>query len=321
MDRNQLRYQIISALLQADRPLTLSELEAACRSETDAPNRTLLRKVLAELVAHAQVVRGALVPGQAAPQYAWRARWESEAQSRAGDVQQDLRHVLDTVEHVPPEKLAADSLPSVAFYRYVLGPDYQPPPNKRYLVFLQCSVRRPFSTAPSHAPMRRAIRVATGYDPRKDPACPVHVVVLASKIGPVPYELEDLYPANVRGGGVKHFDRDTYARIEPILAERMAQYILTYGEDYERITSFTQGRYAEVLDHARLLSVQQDGPAFKILPQDDGAIVTRMKRSKPHQYWARYWIQLYLEIVGWLALEQQQQAYARLQKLEVEYRA
>jgi hypothetical protein len=168
--------------------------------------------------------------------------------------------------------------------------------------------------------MRRAIRAATGFDPRKDPACPVHVVVLASKIGPVPYELEDLYPANVRGGGVKHLDRETYARVKPVLAERMAQYILTYSERYERITSFTQGRYAEVLDHARALSAQQGGPTFNILPQGDGAIVTRMKQSRPHQYWARYWIQLYLEIVSWLTRERQRQAQARLNKLEVEYR-
>ena len=42
--------------------------------------------------------------------------------------------------------------------------------------------------------------------------------------------LEDLYPANVRGGGVKRFDREIYERVKPVLAERMAQYILTYGE-------------------------------------------------------------------------------------------
>jgi hypothetical protein len=190
------------------------------------------------------------------------------------------------------------------------------------LVFLQCSVRRPFSTAPSHAPLRRAIRAATGYDPRHDPACPVHVVVLASKIGPVPYELEDLYPANVRGGGVKHFGQQTYQRVKPLLAERMARYLLTYSRHYERITSFTQGRYAEVLGQARKIAVEQGGLGldFPILPQAGGPIVTRMRGSKPHQYWARYWIQLYLEITSWLDPDQQRLATARLQELDVDYR-
>ena len=185
MDRNELRYCIISTLLQADGPLTLPELDAACRSETDTPDEATLLAVLTELVDSAQVVQGALLPNRIAPQYAWRARWESEAHSRTSDVQQDLRYALDTAEHVAAGDLDVDSQPSTAFYRYVIGPQYAPPQNKRYLVFLQCSVRRPFSTAPSHAPMRRAIRTATGYDPRKDPACPVHVVVLASKVGPV----------------------------------------------------------------------------------------------------------------------------------------
>ena len=50
--------------------------------------------------------------------------------------------------------------------------------------------------------MRKAIETATGYNPRKHfEKCPVHVVVLASKIGPVLYELENVYPANVKGGG------------------------------------------------------------------------------------------------------------------------
>lgn len=313
------RYSLIAALLQADEPLTLSELEASCRVENGSLDSNLVRTVLKDLVDAAQVVEGELLPDRAILQYAWRARWESTERSRTGVVRQDLRSALETTNRVPPAELSATSPPSTAFYDYVVGPQYAPPENKRFLVILQCSVRRPFSTAPSHAPIRRAIRAATGYDPRKNPACPAHVVVLASKIGPVPYELEDLYPANVRGGGVKHFDQATYDRVRPVLAERMAQYILTHGEHYEQITSFTQGRYAEVLLHARDLTVQQGGASFSILPQAGGPIVTRMNKSKPHQYWARYWIQLYLEIVAWLAPEQQRQAQARLAELKVEF--
>jgi hypothetical protein len=244
-------------------------------------------------------------------------------------LQHDLRTALDTVDRIAPDELNVDSRPSKAFYDYVVGTEthreYCPPANKRFLVILQCSVRRPFSSAPSHAPMRRAIRVATGYDPRRDfAACPVHVVVMASKIGPVPYELEDLYPANVRGGGVKHFRPETYKRVKPILAARMAQFILAFRDQYEQITSFTEGRYSEVLDQARTIAAKQAGKGlrFSILPKAGGACVTRSTSgAAPHQYWARYWIQLYLEVVSWLDPDQQTEAQARLNKLNIEYRS
>jgi hypothetical protein len=239
-------------------------------------------------------------------------------------VQQNLRAALEAVARIPNYELDVESEPSIAFCDYVLH-EYQPPRDKRFLVFFQCSVRRPFSTAPSHAAMRRAIRMATGYDPSPRVAfesCPVHVVVLASKIGPVPYELEDLYPANVRGGGVKQFDWRRYERVKPILAERMAQYALAFQEHYERITTFTEGRYAEVMEAAREIAIEQGGNSlrFSILPKIDGTRIVRIGKSTPHQYWARYWIQLYLEIVNWLEPQQQQQAEARLAKLKVETR-
>ena len=60
---------------------------------------------------------------------------------------------------------------------------------------------------------------------------------------------------------------------------------------------------------------------FPILPRIGGPSIVRIGKSKPHQYWARYWIQLYLEIVGWLDPEEQDQARTRLSKLKVEYRS
>ena len=168
MGYDELRYGAIATLLQADEPLTLSELEAACRAVDGSSDTSLLQAVLKDLVDASQVIEGDLLPGQAALQYAWRARWESRARERASDLQQDLRAALEITERVPPEELNVESRPATAFYSYVVSAEYTPPANKRFLVFLQCSVRRPFSTAPSHAPLRRAIRTATGYDPRAD---------------------------------------------------------------------------------------------------------------------------------------------------------
>ena len=86
----------------------------------------------------------------------------------------------------------------------------------------------------------------------------------------------------------------------------------------QRLTTFTQGRYAEVMRDARDIVVERCGePAgFPILPRMDGPRVVRMGQSRARQYWARYWIQLYLQIVGWLEPDQRTLAQARLEKLE-----
>jgi len=318
LKRNEVRYRIISTLLQAGGPLPLPELLDGC-----GVGEGELAPVLRELVNGGLVIEGELLPGRPAPQYCWAARWEEMAQRRAADARRALRTALEPTETVPGSQLDVESDPAVAFHNHVIS-EYRPPTDKRYLVFLQCSVRRPFSSSPSHASMRRAIAVATGNDPRKDfERCPVHAVVLASKIGPVPYELEDLYPANVRGGGVKHFDTAYYARVKPILAERMAGYVIAHGHNYERITTFTEGRYAEVMQDARDIVVERCGETatLPILPRLSGPRVVRMGQSRPRQYWARYWIQLYLEIVSWLEPDQRALAKARLEKLQVEVRA
>ena len=44
-----------------------------------------------------------------------------------------------------------------------------------------------------------------------------------------------------------------------------------------------------------------------------------MDKSTPRTYWAKFWIQLYLEIVSWLDPALQAQAQARLKKLKVKY--
>jgi len=139
--------------------------------------------------------------------------------------------------------------------------------------------------------------------------------VLASKIGPVPYELEDVYPANVRGGGVKHFDRAYYAKVKPILAERMAEYIVTHKDNYEAIATFTESRYGEVMAEARQITAID----FPVLPGSNGAQIMQMGASIPRTYWEKYWIQLYLEVLSWLESTKQKQAESRLKKMGVKY--
>jgi len=307
---NEIRNRVIAVLLQSEAVLGLGEIAAQAGIQEKQ-----LRPVLEELVASCQVVEGRLSPDQQAPQYRWRARWESEIGRRTAEAKERLRGLVGAADDVPDERPGIDSPPVLAFHEYVIN-EYRPPEDKRCLVFLQCSVRRPFSTSPSQASMRRAISVATGYDPSNDfLSCPVHVVVLASTMGPVPYEFEDIHPANVGGGGVKHFSSEHYARVKPILAERMAAYVTAHRDCYDHITTFTDGRYGEVIEDAKGIA----GVDFPVLPVPNGPRILRMGRSAPRTYWQKYWIQLYLEIVSWLESPSQEQAGARLKELDVRF--
>lgn len=312
----ELRYRVTAALLQAGQPLALDDLAAMCGA-SEAAVLSVLRPLLGERL----VLAVDRVGTSLTPVYCWRTRWEALTQRQLRSARHEIVAAVSAVPRVPDAQLDVHSPPSVSFCKYVVE-QYRPPQGKRYLVFFQCSVRRPFSTSPSHASMRRAIRLATGTDPRHDAAgCPVHVVVLASKIGPVPYELEDLYPANVRGGGVKHMAQEAYDRVRPILAQRMAEYMVAHAAHYERYASFTEGRYGEVMRAAKKLAAQTaaGGTDLHIFPQEDGPRVVRTGTSAPRTYWACYWIQLYLEVVSWLPPRQQARAAQRLERHGVEY--
>ena len=302
------RHRLVRTLLQSEGPLGLDALA----EQSSVPEEDL-GPLLQAMVNGGQVVAGDLVPGRPGPQYRWAAYWEKVARTEARDSRRSLRTAVDASERLPAHLLTIDCEDVVAFHRYIID-EYAPPKDKSFLVFFQCSVRRPFSKSPSHASMRRAISTATGSDPAKEfETCPVHVVVLASRIGPVPYELEDTYPANVGSGGVKHFAPDHYARVRPILAQRMAEYMTRHGGRYLHMAAFADGRYAEVLRDAQALA----GTAFAVLPDKRGAAVTCMGTSRPRTYWAKYWIQLYNEIVPWLDPAVQRDAAARLKKLKV----
>ncbi len=231
------------------------------------------------------------------------------------NTRRELEDALRPYTTSPERDADVESPVAQAFYEYLME-QYRPPEDKRLLVFFQCSVRRPFSKSTSHAFMRRAVAVATGYDPRRDSqACPVHVVVLASTLGPVPYELEDVYPANVRSVGVKRFSESRYARARPLLAERIAGYLRAHARHYDEVAAFTHGRYAEVMADARAAA----GRSFAIFPVLGGPAVVRMGTSVPRTYWQRHWIQLYFEVVGWLPPAEQARADQRLRALSVVY--
>ncbi|MHC4562197.1 MAG: hypothetical protein ACYS8X_05420, partial [Planctomycetota bacterium] len=108
--------------------------------------------------------------------------------------------------------------------------------------------------------------------------------VLASLIGPVPYDLEEVYPATVSAGGVKDFGQDDYALVRPILADRMAAYISANRDHYERYATFTDSRYGQVMADAAELA----GVEMAIFPDRRGTRIARFGDSRPRQYWQKY---------------------------------
>jgi len=308
--RNEARSRLISALADADGPLTIDELAAECAIARDA---TLL--LIGELVRENMVVEGELRADRPGPHYGLGSRWIREAERRsAGDR-------IPSQRTSTRPRASIESEPVIAFHNYLIS-EYAPPRDKRFLVFFQCCVRRPYSASPSHGSMRRAVSVATGYDPSRDfERCSAHVVVLADHIGPVPYELEDVYPANVRAPSIKWLKPQYYEYVKPILAERVAEYVVAHRDRYDRIAAFCEGRYGEVMIEARGVAADRGAKEFPILPLLDGPRVIRMGKSIPRTYWQKYWIQLYLEIVSWLDSAGRDRAQARLAAMGVEHSA
>ncbi len=192
---------------------------------------------------------------------------------------------------------------------------YRPPAGQSIGLVLQCSVRRPFSKSPSHAPLRRAVRLATGVDPAVDFArCPVHVVVLASHLGPVPYELEAEPPASLRAPGVKQMSDSAYAAARPLLAERLAAYFDRHGRAWQHLVAFCHGRYAKVAE----LSAALAGRELTILPDPDGPQVRRLADKVPRAYWQRTWIQLCLALLDRLPEETAAEGRGRLGAVDYE---
>lgn len=309
MATHEQRARIISALLQAGGPVSLERLAAECDVAEAAG-------IVDALHQEDQVLLGDLAADGPAPHCCWWACWERLMQERLGSTREALRARVAAAGE-PTRSVDLDDAAARALCEYVTQ-EYEPPPGKPTLVVLQCSVRRPFSSSPSHASMKRAIALATGYDPQEGFArCPVHVVVLASKVGPVPYEFEDLYPANVRSGGVKHASPQDYARIKPILAQRMGDYVAAHRSRYERVLTFTESRYGEVMAEA----AAQCGLSLTVLPLPDGPRVLRMGESKPRTYWQKHWIQLYLAILETADEGGRSRAARRLGDMDVEYEA
>jgi archaeosine synthase len=93
-----------------------------------------------------------------------------------------------TLPLIGPESYNA---PSIRRFRERLLERYQPPPNKKTILLIPCSARKPYSDSKSHRRFERVIQSSLGGTRFN-----LAEVILTSPLGVVPRELERIFPAS-----------------------------------------------------------------------------------------------------------------------------
>jgi len=144
-----------------------------------------------------------------------------------------------------------------AFIRYVLH-NFDPG-DKKVLVILPCSAKKPYRTSRTQRRYTQAIRKAAGLAHYS-----VQVATLSAVFGIVPREMED-------AAILQHYDfslnRSTYTRgfhkeICECLSERLSAFIETFGEQYDAVIFYGRERYKKVAVLARSMTSYP----LKVLP-------------------------------------------------------
>ena len=118
------------------------------------------------------------------------------------------------------------------FARRVL--DRYEPPQRRVLLLLPCSARKPYSRSPSHRKFSDAIAPYQGH---------VHEMILTSPLGVVPRELEVVYPAAFYDIPVTgHWDAEERAWV----ASCLRNYLELHHQGYEHIVAHLSGPYRDI---------------------------------------------------------------------------
>ncbi len=108
------------------------------------------------------------------------------------------------------------------------------PPQRRILLLLPCSARKPYSRSPSHRKFSDAIAPYRGH---------VQEMILTSPLGVVPRELELVYPAAFYDIPVTgHWDAEERAWV----ASCLRHYLQRHHQRYEHIVAHLSGAYREL---------------------------------------------------------------------------
>jgi archaeosine synthase alpha-subunit len=111
--------------------------------------------------------------------------------------------------------------PDILRYRKRIMEQYVRPADKKVLLLLPCSAKKPYSSSKSHQAFKRVITSLSNFDV-------VHEVIITSPLGAVPRELELYYPAAQYDIPVTgHWDREEVAMVQ-----EMVRHMVSFGYDH-----------------------------------------------------------------------------------------
>lgn len=127
--------------------------------------------------------------------------------------------------------------PDIKAYKERIA-NYRKPENKRVLLLLPCSAKKPYHISKSHKAFASAIHTAS-HDTL------VHEVIVTSPLGVVPRELDALYPANsydipVTGEWKCEERRFIREMVGNIIAQGYDKVVCHLGEDYELVEGLAE---------------------------------------------------------------------------------
>jgi predicted RNA-binding protein len=157
----------------------------------------------------------------------------------------DLLREASFASHYQPELFPRDKRTvSLRFTpdSFRIPPDYAPPRDKKVLLIVPCSGKKPYSASRTHAFLRVRLRERFGQE-----ADAVHKVTLSGLYGPVPKEYEREEP-------VLRYEFRLVAQNTSQIAlctQRMAQFLSRYGSAYAGVFGYaTSLAYRTVLEGA-----------------------------------------------------------------------
>ena len=155
--------------------------------------------------------------------------------------------------------------PDIKAYKERIA-NYRKPENKRVLLLLPCSAKKPYHISKSHKAFASAIHTAS-HDTL------VHEVIVTSPLGVVPRELDAFYPANsydipVTGEWKCEEKRFIREMVGNIIAQGYDKVICHLGEDYELVEGLADMECTVVGDPTSPASLENLDKTLRAVTKD-----------------------------------------------------
>ncbi|MGN0138566.1 MAG: DUF5591 domain-containing protein, partial [Candidatus Methanomethylophilaceae archaeon] len=155
--------------------------------------------------------------------------------------------------------------PDIKAYKERIA-NYRKPENKRVLLLLPCSAKKPYHISKSHKAFASAIHTAS-HDTL------VHEVIVTSPLGVVPRELDAFYPANsydipVTGEWKCEEKRFIREMVGNIIAQGYDKVVCHLGEDYELVEGLADMECTVVGDPTSPASLENLDKTLRAVTKD-----------------------------------------------------